>query len=162
MLARIRRIRVPLFAALISAGLAVATQGSQPLFYINLTASMPLGIYVSTGGHIKSGDIVVFPASSLPPFPHHNPLPPRLLKRAIFRDGSTFSIASDGLHFDSRLIAARWHDTPGLLLPPRALPAGAFIALGDHPQSLDSRYFGPVPLSSARPVRLLLFFGAHT
>ena len=106
-------IRVASFAGL---GLLVfATTILLPSFRVNLTPSVPLGIYVAESR--EQADFVTFCLPQLPPDVHHDP---RICS----------STNPSGIPVLKR-IADLNHD-------------GVVVA-GDHGQALDSRVFGPVP-----------------
>lgn len=103
----------------------------------------------------RRGDIVVFRATlaTLPELPEG-----LYTFRIAGLPGERVSIQNGRLQINGRPLASpRWFAQPIYTLPPRApllssplnsylVPAGHFFVLGDNSaQSLDSRYWGPVP-----------------
>jgi len=124
---------------------------------INLTPSLPKGIYALCPGTPGRGDFAAFclegefadlarergylQAGSCP-----TGLRP-LLKRVVGLPGDAIP---DNL-------AARPSDSLGRSIPSiplsRVVPSGMALVLADHPGSFDGRYFGFVPLESLRLVK---------
>lgn len=139
----------------------------------NLTPSLPVGLYRLADGMPKHGDPVSFclagpfvglaaergylKAGSCP-----SGLRP-LLKVVAGLPGDLVRVGPDGIQVtppgapvgclwpDSRIkIADRYgRPVPSVLLS-GVIPSGFVLALGVHPGSFDSRYFGFVPLDSLR------------
>jgi conjugative transfer signal peptidase TraF len=141
--------------------LAAVTVGPKPvpLFIWNASASVPIGLYsVQRADSLLVADLVV----AVPPenlatrlaeggyLPRGVPLIKRVLAlppQIVCREQLT--IAVDGIAVG----AAREHDRRGRLLPAwqgcRELRCGEiFLMNWDEPASLDSRYFGPLPISA--------------
>jgi conjugative transfer signal peptidase TraF len=140
-----------------------------PLFWcaglrVNLTPSLPQGIYVLCPGTPGKGDYAAFclegefaelarergylQAGSCP-----SGLRPLLKKVA--------GLPGDPIPGD---LAVRPVDSLGRalpsVLPEGIVPPGMALLLAEHPGSFDSRYFGPVPVASLRKTEpVLLFIG---
>ena len=140
-----------------------------PRLLWNATASTPVGLYALRPVHgLKVGDLV----AALPPEPVARFLAdggylPRgvpllkhvaaLARQTVCRSGAVITI--DGTVAG----AARERDSRGRALPSwrgcRALVSGDVFLMNSHPDSLDGRYFGPLPMVSvlgrATPLFLL-------
>ena len=116
---------------------------------------------------VSPGDVFVFRGAEDPS--------KDFIKRAVAAGGDTVSIERKRLlvngaavaepyvvHGDPRVLAGP--DVPAGLagrdeLAPRAVPAGTVFALGDNrDDSRDSRFVGPVPLSSVKGRALLVYW----
>ncbi|WP_225769329.1 S26 family signal peptidase [Inquilinus sp. Marseille-Q2685] len=130
-----------------------------PRLVWNASASLPEGLYrVRPPGNLAIGDIALAraPAALVPLFADRGYLPAGvpLLKRVSALPGSTvcrdgLQIAIDGIAADQ----ARERDRHGRTLPVwkgcRVLGDGeVFLMNRGVPDSLDGRYFGPVPVAS--------------
>jgi conjugative transfer signal peptidase TraF len=140
--------------------LAAAAIGSKPtLRYVwNASESVPIGLYgVQAATRLIVTDLVVaFPPEDLAIRLAEGGYLPRgvpLIKRVLALPGQIvcrkdLAIIVDGIEMGS----ARERDHRGRLLPAwqgcRTLHQGqVFLMNWDEPASLDSRYFGPLPLS---------------
>lgn len=153
--------RVTLLSMLAAAALIVAPSWSRPdiRFMWNASASVPIGLYrIVPGNHVDVTDLaVVMPPADLAAFLAERRYLPRglpLIKRVLALGGTTVCrrgsviIAYDGIYGQ-----ALARDTRGRPLPDwqgcRTLPDGeAFFMNWDSPDSFDSRYFGPLPVST--------------
>ena len=150
------------FLALVSVLALTAVIGFRALachLSINVTQSLPPGLYwLSPSRQPARGSLVAFPlpASVRELVTARRYLPPSvlLLKRVVAVAGDAVCIAgsrysANGIHLDA--IAAA--DQAGRPLPRPfpfcgVVPPGVVFVAGHGPSSLDSRYFGPVPLST--------------
>lgn len=136
-------------------------------FRVNVSDSMPIGIYRLSAAQPKHGDVVAYclqgesaemawqrdyvtggscPSGVCP-----------LLKTASGLPGDTLSQSSDGLLINGLLqpqsavlaVDSQGRGMAGALLP-SVVPEGMAVLLSDHPGGFDSRYFGLVPLSDLR------------
>lgn len=139
---------------------AASTADTWPLRVVyNTSASVPLGWYrVSDPDEPKIGDVVV----ARPPLRAERLLVERgyigsgvpLLKVVMAREGSRVCRDDDAISIDATLVGtARDRDGLGRPLPRwsgcRVLGAGeVFLFNRDAPGSFDSRYFGPVSVTS--------------
>ena len=143
-------------------------------FRVNITPSLPEGIYQISSGDIKRGDLVAFclppdnPFSSLAgergylgPGCCPSGLRP-LLKRLVGLPGDELCIASDTLILNGIRLAGserperdrQGRSLPQPLLRTGIIPEGQALVLSlEHAGSLDSRHFGLIPLASLKRVR---------
>lgn len=125
----------------------------------NASASVPVGLYrIVPANHLDVTDLaVVMPPDDLAVFldeRHYLPKSLPLLKRVLALSGTTVcrngtEITAYGMTYGQ----ARERDGQGRPLPVwqgcRTLHAGeAFFMNWDAPDSFDSRYFGPLPLTT--------------
>lgn len=135
----------------------------------NASASMPTGWYlISPAESVAPADAVLVrlpqAVAELAAARHYLPANVPLIKRAFATSPSRVCIRARQVIVDGREVA-RWqpHDRAGRALPRwngcRALAKNEIWLLNpDHPDSFDSRYFGPLRLDAvlgiAQPVRL--------
>ncbi len=148
----------------------------------NFTPSMPVGLYRLVEGLPERGDPVAF-CLNAGPFPdlaqERDYLKPGscprglrpLLKKLAALPGDTLLIDAEGIHIlpggaaASRLwphsrirnVDSRGRPVPSALTAGE-IPPGQALALGEHPGSFDSRYFGFVPLASLQKMEPVLTF----
>lgn len=133
--------------------------GHAPRFIWNASASVPVGLYrVEPADRIAVTDLaIVMPLEPLAGFLDARGYLPRgvpLLKRVLALAGQTVCREGfDIIAYGWRYGAARERDSRGRPLPVwqgcRVVPSdAAFLMNWDAPDSFDSRYFGPLPLSS--------------
>lgn len=153
--------RVTLITMFAATALIVAPAWSRPDIRLiwNASASVPIGLYrIVPGNHVGVTDLaVVMPPAKLAAFLDERRYLPRglpLIKRVlalggtrVCRRGSAI-IAYDGIYGQ-----ALARDTRGRPLPDwqgcRTLHDGeAFFMNWDSPDSFDSRYFGPLPVTT--------------
>ncbi len=142
----------------------------RPLLALNLSESLPLGLYVYIPRSVRVGGLVTLclperagrlaqergyigrgscPGKAAP-----------ILKRVMAMEGAKIAVGEDGVWVDGqRLPASAYHrfDTAGRPMPEvqggklMVKPDEAWV-MGSHPDSFDSRYFGPVPVASMSTV----------
>ncbi len=153
------------FAACLAIG-GATRDGHAPRLLFNTTASAPIGFYLVSPGRWTVGDLVaVWPPPSLAHWlavRRYLPSNVPLLKTVAAGPGRQVCGRERVLFVDGRPLArARFRDRWGRPLPIfdgcRLLVDGEVLLVNaDAPDSLDSRYFGPVPASGvlgrARPV----------
>lgn len=155
------RRRFVLAIVAIGAGLVVAplVSGHRPELMWNASASVPIGFYrVSPPGHIEVADLVaVMPPDELSDFLAERGYLARgvpLIKRVLALSGTT--VCRDGatiVAYDHAYGQAHDRDRLGRPLPAwkgcRRLADGeVFLMNWDAPDSMDGRYFGPLPAST--------------
>ncbi len=143
-------------------------------YRVNLTPSMPKGIYQHTAGPLKHGDLVSFcladpefiklaqergylQGGSCP-----SGLQP-LFKRVAALPGDSLSVTAEGISINGQLWAnsqIQATDSAGramfCALLPAEVPAGQALLLSDeHRGSFDSRYFGLAGLNRVNLVKPL-------
>ncbi|MCW2387137.1 conjugative transfer signal peptidase TraF [Sphingobium sp. B11D3B] len=136
---------------------AVAWFMPQPRLLWNASASAPIGLYRLYPGEKPSfGDLVAYrPSPVLAQFMaqrHYLPAGIPLLKHVAAYSGATICRRDAVVMIDGHVVAiARASDSQGRPLPVwrgcRGLRADQLFLLNDAPDSLDGRYFGPVPAS---------------
>lgn len=156
-------------AALAAAGcLLVGVGGSDrfaPRLLFNTTASAPMGFYSLRPGMPVAGDwVAITPPPALARWMamrRYLPLNVPLLKQVAALPGQLVCGQGDILLIDGEPVArARPKDRRGRALTPfrecRRLRAGELMLVNAQSDSLDSRYFGPLPadgvLGRARPL----------
>jgi signal peptidase I len=97
------------------------------------------------GGAPHPGDIVVFDD----PNKEH----PQLIKRVIAVAGQTVDVRDDHVYVNGTALPEPYvhgePTTPGTVTTPLVVPSGHVWLMGDNrPNSGDSRYFGPQPVSA--------------
>jgi len=154
--------RVAIVISMLAAGALVAEPAwhdNAPAFLWNASASAPIGLYrLAPATPVDIGDLIVV----MPPTPLANFLAGRgylprgvpLLKRVVALAGTTVCRVDTTIVVDGRPSGtALARDSRGRPLPVwqgcRTLARGeVFVMNADVPDSLDSRYFGPLPVST--------------
>lgn len=148
-------------------------------FRVNLTPSLPKGIYRLTDETAQKGDLVAFCLASSNPFSQvarnrnylgYGSCPSGLrplLKRLAGLPGDRVVINSEGLILNDKPLAntARSEiDRYGREVPPSLLAEGqisdglCLVISQEHSGSFDSRYFGLIPLASLKKAKPLFIF----
>ncbi|MHB2266295.1 S26 family signal peptidase [Aliihoeflea sp. 2WW] len=153
--------RVTLITMLAGAALVAAPALHRPDVRViwNASASVPVGLYrIVPAGKIAVTDLaVVMPPDELAAFLDERGYLPRglpLIKRVLALSGTTVCRSgAEIVAYGTTYGEARALDTRGRPLPVwqgcRTLLAGeAFFMNWDSPDSFDSRYFGPLPVSA--------------
>ena len=149
-------------------------------FRINITSSMPVGLYLIFPESARRDDLVTF---CLPPenpysglaveraYLQHGSCPSGrqpLLKKLIGLPGDLVNVTEAGIVLNGTLLPETKRpalDSQGRPLPPSLLTSGpipeglALLLSNEHAGGFDSRHFGLVPLSSLRRVKPILLFG---
>lgn len=147
-----------LVVGVVVAVVASAFPPPTPRLLWNATASAPVGLYrLHPDRRLTVGDLVAVrpPAPIARVLAEGGYLPPGvpLLKRVAALAGTTVCRIGDTVTIEGNPVGtARPRDRRGRALPVwtgcRTLHAGEVILLNPHPDSLDSRYFGPFPVAS--------------
>jgi conjugative transfer signal peptidase TraF len=133
--------------------LAPAVATPTPLLVWNASPSVPIGLYAVARIFPHPGDLAVvrLPADMalLAASRTYLPQSAYLLKPVVAAAGDEVCRHSDRIFVNGRLMAlARWADRIGRSLPVwqgcHTLAAHEFFLIADHPDSFDSRYFGPL------------------
>jgi conjugative transfer signal peptidase TraF len=153
---RFGHVMTTYFSVLLFGGLAFAHPA--PKLIWNATASTPVGLYVvRPDRHPTIGDLVVIrPPEPLAKFLAEGGYLPRglpLLKQIAADAGDTVCRSGATVTIDGIAVAtAHERDHLGRPLPAwsgcRTLGTGELFLLNRHPDSLDGRYFGPIPASA--------------
>lgn len=142
------------------------------LIYFNYTESLPTGIYIAIPSFgLRNFDTVAFAIDDniytlakdreyLSP----SLARPYFIKKALV-SGHHYEISEKGFYLDHNYVGSvAQQDNRGRPLPHQEfgdyiVPEGKIIAFTPHPQSFDSRYFGPVDTSKieTRVIPLLTF-----
>jgi conjugative transfer signal peptidase TraF len=148
--------------------LLLAWPRSSPSYVLNLSESMPRGIYaLSDEGEIAIGDDVLIELpSELRSFAvttnWFSPSAP-LLKRVAAVEGATLCVSGNGSTLNGANVGElAASDSNGAKLPRfsgcQTVPTNHFVALGEStPHSFDSRYFGALPESLIKKKAKLIF-----
>lgn len=126
---------------------------AQPPFVLNLTASVPVGVYLRSAEALRVGDFaVVFIPPRYRDLAHRRGYLPRhrqLVKIAAARAGDAVCRMGSRVWIAGyRAVWVRRTDAAGRPLPTwhecRVLKANEVFVLGSRADSFDSRYFGPI------------------
>lgn len=136
---------------------AIASCAPRPWVMWNASASAPVGLYrIREAGSLTLGELVaVTPPSRLARFMaarHYLPMGVPLMKRVAALPGQRICRSGSIITVDGRPVAtARARDSIGRPLPQwrgcHQIRAGDLFLLNAAPDSLDGRYFGPLPAS---------------
>jgi conjugative transfer signal peptidase TraF len=160
------QLRMPFLTCGVAVAAAVVLC-SQCGLRFNLTASLPIGLYIRS----NASDTNL--AEFCPPEPFSQISVERryrrsgvcpdgdspLLKPVVAKSGDVVVTSPSGIAVNGTLLpntAPRDRDSKGLPLPHYAfgtytvLPGFVWVASTYHPLSFDSRYFGPIPAGSVR------------
>lgn len=126
------------------------------IIYVNITRSLPLGIYLAIPGmNIRRGDIVVYePPTTVYTFMKEREYGignEQFLKRVGAIAGDSYGVIDGVLLINGEKKGLiKEFDSSGNPMPvmigPHVVPEGQFLPLGDQVNSLDGRYTGPVPV----------------
>ena len=133
--------------------------GLQPRYIWNASASVPIGLYrIAPADRIEVADlVVVLPPEPLATFLAKGGYLPRgvpLMKRVLALPGTTICRSGDTIFaYGTTYGVARHHDRHGRALPSwqgcRVLAEGEMFFMNwDAVDSLDGRYFGPLPATA--------------
>jgi conjugative transfer signal peptidase TraF len=157
--ARAHRGLARLFAILLVAAALVATTTFSGRFFVwNLSPSLPRGLYILERRALPVRDAVVSfrpPPNAAALIAARGYLPPgvSLLKTIVALPGEAACIDGRSFAANGRVIGpVASRDSHGRPLVPfwfcGEVPSGVAFVATSAPLSFDSRYFGPVPLSS--------------
>jgi conjugative transfer signal peptidase TraF len=162
------RLTTLLLVALVSFSVCAAAVLAARRCVWNLTPSVPRGLYLRRGdARVTVGATVVLPvpprARSLVIERHYLPPGAALMKRVVALPGDRVCLDGETYLVNGRALARVRHvDSRGRSLPlyrfcGQVPPGRAFLATTE-PLSFDSRYFGPVDLSTLAVVTPLWTF----
>jgi len=149
-------------AAAITTGLTLAGRQLAARLTVNVTTSMPRGLYwLRPGGRVARHSTVTlaipFRVRQLVDERHYLPPGFRLLKSVVAVAGDSVCIEHQRYSVNGRLVSViASTDQAGRPLPPLypfcgVVPDGVVFLAAAGSSSLDSRFFGPVPLSDLTP-----------
>ena len=146
----------------------LTTQPTAPTLVWNASASVPLGLYRIRHGPPRRGDLVLIrlPAD-IADLAHRRGYLPKsayLIKFVVAVAGDQVCRIGDRILVSGVLVARamsrdRWRRGMPAWHGCRRLASGEIFVLARHPQSFDSRYFGPVPVSATVGRAVLLWPG---
>ena len=129
-------------------------------YYLNLSPSVPLGVYRLTSSvPLAVGDLVVFdPPEETHPFIYGRHWLPEgwpLIKYIGALQGDTYSQKDDSFFINNTYIGMVYdRDDEGRTLPKitgtHTVEPGMFLPVSPYSRSFDGRYFGTVPVNSIK------------
>lgn len=140
------------FTSLSAIGFAMIA-GPKPIFIWNLSPSVPTGLYIVRRGSVEKGEIAVIslpePIARLARERSYLPKDIPALKVVFAVAGDRVCRTGQALFVNGTKVAkARKLDRQGRPMPVwsgcHRLVSGEVFLLNPHPESFDSRYFGPV------------------
>jgi conjugative transfer signal peptidase TraF len=155
-------LKAGVVAAVLAAGLIASILSPPPLLLVwNATASTRIGLYVVTQVAPRRRDLLLI---RLPPEVElfaisRGMLAPRIpiLKPVVALAGDRVCRLGSTVSVNDRFAAvARYHDRQGRSMPAwrwcRRLTDSQAFLLARHPDSFDSRYFGPIDVGRSKGV----------
>lgn len=140
----------------VAAAILIVNSIFGPILYTNKTVSAPRGIYLTVPGNVSYGDYaIVASPSSIPAI--HIQQGDLLLKKAAAFPGDTYEMTASRLAVNGRVYPI--YHLPYLPTQPAGsytVPKGTILFVNDPVISLDSRYFGPIPLDNVKHKVMLL------
>jgi len=132
----------------------------QKHYYLNLSPSVPLGLYrIVSPTNLAVGDLVVFdPPEGAHPYLYGRHWLPQgwpLIKYVGALAGETFSIEGASFCINNKYIGmVHDRDDEGRTLPKttgtHTVEPGMFLPVSPYSRSFDGRYFGTVPVNSIK------------
>ncbi len=129
-------------------------------YYLNISPSVPLGIYRLTSPvNLTAGDLVIFdPPQEAHPYLYGRRWLPEgwpLIKYIGALQGDTYSLKNDSFFVNSKYIGPVYdQDDEGRILPKiigaHTVESGMFLPVSPYSRSFDGRYFGTVPVNSIK------------
>lgn len=158
---RQRRILFTTTAGIVLLLLSFPANKLQKHYYLNLSPSVPLGLYrVIASVSLNIGDLVIFdPPQGVHPYVYGRRWLPQgwpLIKHVRALPGETYSVEKGSIYINQRYIGPVYdQDNEGNRLPQitgtHTVKTGMFLPLSTHiTRSFDGRYFGTVELVSIK------------
>ncbi|MBL8544299.1 MAG: S26 family signal peptidase [Hyphomonadaceae bacterium] len=134
----------------------ILTARFEPLVIFNSSPSVPTGFYLRTDASPARGAFVTVRAATVSldyaRMRRFSDASDRFIKRVAAGHGEIVCAQGATVTIGSQKLARASHDSLGRPLPRwsgcRALAADEIFLIGDTPDSFDSRYWGPVPVSA--------------
>ena len=127
------------------------------IIYLNTTSSAPRGIYLAVPGELSYGDYAIVRCPQAIPT-IHIPEGYLMLKKAAAFPGDTYEIKNSKLAANGKIYTIYHLDyLPQLQVGKQSVPEGTILFLNDPPDSLDSRYFGPISIQRVETKVIFLF-----
>lgn len=146
--------------------LAAALGPKRPVLAWNTSASVPIGLYLIVSRPVQIGDYVLVrisgPMQALAERRNYVGANMPLLKRVVATEGDRVCRRGQALLVSGQHVAiALGIDQAGRPLPVwqgcHQLQHGQVFVLGKHPESFDSRYFGPIDREQIAGAAIPLF-----
>ncbi|OPY75008.1 MAG: Peptidase S26 [Syntrophorhabdus sp. PtaU1.Bin050] len=158
---RQRRILFTTTAGIVLLLLSFPVNKLQKHFYLNLSPSMPFGLYrVTASISLNIGDLVIFdPPEGIHEYVYARRWLPQgwpLIKYVGALPGDTYSVEKGSIYINQRYTGPVYNrDDQGNQLPQitgtHTVEAGMFLPLSTHiTRSFDGRYFGTVEMVSIK------------
>ncbi|OPX94261.1 MAG: Peptidase S26 [Syntrophorhabdus sp. PtaB.Bin006] len=158
---RQRRILFTTTAGIMLLLLSFPMSKLQKHYYLNLSPSVPLGLYrLIAPGNLSVSDLVVFdPPQGVHPYIYGRRWLPQgwpLIKYVGALPGEAYSVEKGSIYINQRYIGPVYdRDDQGNRLPQitgtHTVKAGMFLPLSTHiARSFDGRYFGTVEMASIK------------
>jgi conjugative transfer signal peptidase TraF len=149
------------WSSLVLGGLVLAAVVSTRWVRLNLSPSVPRGLYWLTAVRepLARGTLVVLPVPASVQAWHARWVP--LLKPVAAMAGAVVCVGEEELWVEGLWYGPVLHEAAGQPLPRIhgcvAVPDGAVFLASQAPRSLDGRYFGPTPIAAltARAIPLM-------